>query len=108
MRSLPCLAALTGLLAAPLLASCVAAPATEHQVRVRWGDLSDPTADVPPGVEALLLLVYLPGGTEDSAFTVEGLMDADNNGRLELVRPDLPIGEPVSYTHLTLPTNREV
>jgi len=105
MRSLPCLAALTGLLAAPLLASCVAAPATEHQVRVRWGDLSDPTADVPPGVEALLLLVYLPDGPEDSAFTVEGLMDSDNNGRLELVRPDLPIGEPIRMVLLGGPAD---
>lgn len=107
MRSLPCLAALTGLLAAPLLASCVAAPATEHQVRVRWGDLSDPSADVPAGVEALLLLVYLPesDAPEDSAFTVEGLMDADNNGRLELVRPDLPIGEPIRMVLLGGPAD---
>jgi hypothetical protein len=96
-------------LSASLGASCVAAPApgTDHQVRVRWGDLRDPQAGIPDGVEALLLLVYVDGSDtpEDSAFTVEGLDDADGNGRPELVRPDLPIGQPLRLVLLGGPVD---
>ncbi|GAB4113179.1 MAG: hypothetical protein OHK0013_48760 [Sandaracinaceae bacterium] len=94
-------------LSATAAASCVAASAPEHQVRVRWGDLSDSQAGIPDGVEALLLLVYLPGADrpEDSAFTVGGLDDADGNGRLELVRPDLPVGEPIRLVLLGGPAD---
>ncbi len=74
---------------------------------MRWGDLSDPQAAIPSGVEALLLLAYLPDADapEDSAFTVGGLEDADNNGRPELVRPDLPVGVPVRLVLLGGPSD---
>ncbi len=74
---------------------------------MRWSALGEPAADVPAGVEALLLLVYLPDSDtpEDSAFTVEGLEDADGNGRPELVRPDLPFGEAVRIVLLGGPAD---
>jgi hypothetical protein len=88
----------SGIALGALVGSCAAPRAGEvPQVRVRWGDLDGPSAEIPDGVESLLMLVYLPGeeAPQDSAFTVEGLGDADGNGRPELVRPDLPVGEPV-------------
>lgn len=90
-----------------LASSCAAPAAEEPHLRVRWGELGDPAASIPSSVEALLLLVYLPGSDtpEDSAFTVEGLDDTDGNGRPELVRPDLPIGEPVRLVLLGGPTD---
>jgi hypothetical protein len=98
----------SGIALGVLVGSCAAPPAGgEPQIRVRWGDLDEPSASIPAGVEALLMLVYLPGeeNPQDSAFTVEGLEDADGNGRPELVRPDLPVGEAVRIVLLGGPAD---
>ncbi|MBN8611697.1 MAG: hypothetical protein J0L92_13975 [Deltaproteobacteria bacterium] len=98
----------SGIALAVLAGSCAAPPAEgEPQIRVRWGALGDPTAEIPSSVEALLLLVYLPDAEspEDSAFTIGSLEDMDANGRLELTRTDLPFGEPVRLVLLGGPAD---
>ncbi|MBX7197557.1 MAG: hypothetical protein K1X94_36260 [Sandaracinaceae bacterium] len=97
----------SGIALSALVASCVAPPADGPQMRVRWGALDEPSAAIPAGVDALLLLVYTPESEtpQDSAFTLENLGDLDGNGRLELVRPDLPFGEPIRIVLLGGPAD---
>jgi hypothetical protein len=98
----------SGIALGVLIGSCTAPTASDvPQVRVRWGDLDEASASIPAGVANLLMLVYLPGEDlpQDSAFTVETLEDTDGNGRPELVRPDLPVGEAVRIVLLGGPAD---
>jgi hypothetical protein len=65
-------------------------------MHVTWG-LEEPSANIPAGVVQLTIYVYPgtdPTGT-DSGATIENLMDMDGNGRDEVIRGDLAVGEPL-------------
>jgi hypothetical protein len=63
-------------------------------MHVTWG-LEEPSTTIPSGVDLLTILVYVGDDPTpmDSASTVENLMDADENGRDEVTRANLPTGE---------------
>lgn len=109
MRALRPLLTLGLALCLSFVASCSQAGGSPSlDVHVDWG-LTDPSVDIPMGVERLRLLVYVGDATtpDESFHTVAGLEDRDMDGNRELCpsSPDndctsggLPPGELIRMT----------
>lgn len=110
MRALRLALVLSFSLGLAFVASCTASEsAPNFDVRVDWG-LTDPTVDIPAGIDRLRLLVWIgdpDAPPEESFHTVAGLDDLDGDGNRELCprAPDndcttggLPPGEPIRIT----------
>ena len=101
----------------------------EDHVRFPQGEGCDPRGILPPGHLAYLMGTALQGENLARDKSAHDIIGADGGGVVELLHiPDDPVGFnmavlrvespvgsggsareiPVSYTHLTLPTNREV
>lgn len=79
--------------------SCAGADSPPLAVHVDWG-LDGPAGMIPSAVTQLTVLVYTEGSTDpqSSIHTVGNLEDMDSDGHPDLVRGDLPIGEPIRMT----------
>ena len=99
---------LAGLLALALILALAACGGTEAQEDAAQDQKMEEAA--PPQEEE----TSETDGEDGVPVTIEGPETADDSQQLQEDEPDLgsrpadPAKEPVSYTHLTLPTNREV
>ena len=90
---------LVATLASTLSFSCAGSSApADVSMRVEWG-LDDPSATLPADIDQIVVLVLREGeAPEDSIHTRAGLEDDDGDGHPEVVRDQLPVGEPFRIT----------